>query len=201
MPRLGSAEGPLQDAPLDRIGVLEFIDQGGAVAAGHRLQQGGWGLGVWARVELLQQLAEAHLAGRLAAQRQLAAAPVGEVQQQQLRRTLQQGGNGLQQRPLGQRHPIAVGLGRRLGERAGVEVLAQVALGQHRGVVGHGAVEAIDPALHPLQPVGFGFEPVGLVLDAEAVQLGGGRRQLLLEGVSALAPEVHKPPPALGPQG
>ena len=36
---LTSAEGPPQDAPLDRIGVLEFIHQHGAVTLGHRLQE------------------------------------------------------------------------------------------------------------------------------------------------------------------
>ena len=93
-PRAG--EGPLQDAPLDRIGVLKLIDQGGPVAAGHRLQQWGGGCGIGAGVEPFEQLAKPHLAGRSPPLGQLAAGPVGEVQQQQLRRPLHQGGDGLQ---------------------------------------------------------------------------------------------------------
>jgi len=96
--RAGAGEGLLQDAPLDRVGVLEFIDQGGAVALGHgRQQRRLTALRIRAWIERFEQLTETHLAAAFAPAGQLAAATMGEVQQRQFRRPIHQRGDRLHQ--------------------------------------------------------------------------------------------------------
>ena len=74
-------EGPLQDSPLDRIGVLEFIDQGNPVAPAQCRDQGAAFLAGGARVEAFEQLGKTHAAAALAPAQQLLAGPMAEVQQ------------------------------------------------------------------------------------------------------------------------
>ena len=196
------AEGSLQDPPLQRIGVLEFIDQGSAVAAGHGLQQRRGRRGVGAGIELLQQLPEAHLAAAFPPPGQFAAAPVGEVEQQQLRRPVHQRCDRLQQGALRQRHARAMGRGGHFAEGAGMEIALQFLLLQHLLVARCPRLRwpCIDPGLHPLQLVGLGFEPVGAVVEPQALEFGGGGRQLGFQVLGALLPLLQKGFPALLPE-
>ena len=193
-------KGPLEDSPLDRVGVLKLIDQGGPVAAGDRLQQGRGLAGLRPRIELLEQLAEADLTTALPAALQLRAPPVAEVLQGYLGGPLHHRGDGLEQGGLGQGDLIAVGRGRRLGEGAGVEVLLEVLL-LEQGVVAGWCLQLGEPGLNAAQAVGFGLEPVGGVLDPQALELYGGRGELLLEGLAAGLPLRLELLPNAAPMG
>ena len=59
-------EGPLQDPPLDRIGVLEFIDQGDPIALAQGGDQGAVLLAGGTRIEAFEQLGKTHAAAALA---------------------------------------------------------------------------------------------------------------------------------------
>ena len=93
-------EGPLQDPPLDRIGVLEFIDQGDPVAPAQGRDQGSVVLAGGARIEALEQLGKTHAAAALAPPQQLLAGPMAKVQQGELQGPIHQLGDRLQQGPL-----------------------------------------------------------------------------------------------------
>ena len=89
-------EGPLQDPPLDRIGVLEFIDQGDPVTAAQGRDQGSVVLAGGARIEALEQLGKTHAAAALAPPPQLLAGPMAEVEQGELQGPIHQLGDRLQ---------------------------------------------------------------------------------------------------------
>ena len=205
-----AAEGSLQDAPLDRIGVLEFIDQGGAVASGHGAQQRCIRLlarpqrvarvNLLAGIELLEQLAVAHLAAALASTRQFGAAPVGEMQQQQLRRAIHQIGDRLQQLGLGQAGALGVRSALQLLHRAGVEIVAQRLHLQEISVAGR-LLEARQPAIHAVELVRPGLEPIGAVVDAARLGGIGAGGQVVLQLFGVAPPELREPRPARPPAG
>ena len=192
-------KGPFQDAPLDRIGVLELVDQRRPVAVRHRLQQGGGRRRLRTRVELLEQLAKADLTAALAPPLQLRSAPMAEVQQRAFRGALHHSGDGLQQRGLGQGDLIAMGGGRGLREGAGVEVLLEVLLLQHRVVAGR-FLQLAEPGLNAVQAIRLGLEAIGLVLDPQALEFHGGRRELLLQRLAAAWPFGAERRPAHAPE-
>ena len=192
-------KGPLQDAPLDRIGVLELVDQRRPVAVRHRLQQGGGRRRLRTRVELLEQLAKADLTAALAPPLQLRSAPMAEVQQRAFRGALHHSGDRLQQGGLGQGDLIAMGGGRGLREGAGVEILLEVLLLQHRLVAGC-SLQLAEPGLNAVQAIRLGLEAIGLVVDPQALEFHGGRRELLLQRLAAAWPFGAERRPAHAPE-
>ena len=199
---------PRQDPPLDRVGVLKFIDQGHRIAVSHRLQQRC--AGQLPRVEPLQQLGKAEASALAAATVEFAPAPVAGVQQQGLRRTIQQLGDRLQQGPLRQGRLRALGAAvqapGQLEEGAGVEVVAQQspgpALAPCRGAVVAAGGLGGNPGLHQSAAVLGGFGAVGGGgFDALPAPLGGRRAKRRLQGPTAFGPELLKPAPGFRPEG
>ena len=134
-----AAEGQPQDSPLDGIGVLKFIDQGGAVALGHRSQQGRGGCGVRAWIEVAKQLGVGAQAQALAPSGQLPAPPVAAMEQDQLSGTIHQIGHGLHQRTLNRQGIAPLRRPGHLAKGAGVEKGGEHLLPQHRLVTGPAA--------------------------------------------------------------
>ena len=198
MARRIAAEGPLQDSPLDRVGVLEFIDQGSAVARRHGAEQRR--VALLAGIQLLQQLAVAHLAAALPPARQFGPAPVGEVEQQQLRWPIHQSGDRLQQFGLGQAGAIGVGGALQFLHRAGMEVVAQLLHLQQLGVAGR-ALQADQPAGHGVEPVGLGLEAVRPVVVADRLGGTGAGGQVVLQGLGIALPQRVEALPARQPAG
>ena len=188
-------EGPLQDPPLDRIGVLEFIDQGDPVAPAQGRDQGSVVLAGGARIEALEQLGKTHAAAALAPPQQLLAGPMAKVQQGELQGPIHQLGDRLQQGPLRQGDRLVLVGGHHAGEGPGVEVLPQQRFLHDRPVAGQcrwrarcnlgGANLLGDPAAEGPDPVGAGFGGIlagrweGLGAEP-GPQVGGGAAEGLL---------------------
>ena len=155
---------------------MKFIDQGGAVALADGLEQRTARTVVtrtW--VQLFEQLTEAHLSAALAAKHEFLAAPMAEMEQHRFSGSIHQVCDRSQQLRLRQRHPVAMGCSRHLGEGPGVEIFLQFGLGQNSVVPRCLPLKAVDPALHFLQSIRFGFEAVGAVGQRQAFELGCGR--------------------------
>ena len=197
------AEGPPQDAPLDRVGVLKLIHQGGAVTPGHRLQQRARHAVVQSRIEPLKQLGEGGHSPPLPPAHQLGAAPVAGVEQHQLGRTLQQRRHGPQQGFLGQAlwlFPLQPAGDAAEGAR--VEVAAEQILVPHCFVVPLLGL-LVDPAVEHGDPVLAGAVRVGLCirsggpLDSRSFPVRGCGAEFCLQGFPPLPPLGQKPLPAL----
>ena len=186
---LGGGKGPREDAPLDGIGVLELINQGGAVALPHGGQQG------CARrltgIQAFEELGKAKSGTALAPLLDLGPAPVTGVEQELFGGSLHQGGNGLHQLRIGQgRFPLCRGLDRprHLQKGAGVEVLAEQLLGRGGPVVTRFA-HGLNPALEQPDPVLGGLGAVGRGgLGPQSAPLGGGAAQVPFQGLALAAP-------------
>ncbi len=99
VPGLGSSgcEGPVQDPPLQGIGVLELIDQRCPVALGEGLDQARPLAAVATGIEANEQVAVAHAPSPLPPPRQLRPGPVAEMAEHRLGRTVHQGRRRFQQ--------------------------------------------------------------------------------------------------------
>ena len=198
---LGGGKGPREDAPLDWIGVLELINQGGAVALPHGGQQGcARGL---TGIQAFEELGKAKSGTALAPLLDLGPAPVTGVKQEPFGRPLHQGGNGLHQLRIGQgRLPLGRGLDRprHLQKGAGVEVLGEQLLGRGGPVVTRFA-HGLNPAFEQSDPVLGGLGAVGRgALRPQSAPLGGGAAQVPLQGLALAAPSITKVPPAIAPE-
>ena len=92
-----------------------------------------------------------------------------------------------------------MGVGGRLREGAGVEVLLEVLLLQHRVVAGR-FLQLAEPGLNSVQAIRLGLEAIGLVLDSQALEFQSGRCKLLLQRLAAAWPFGAERRPARAPE-
>ena len=168
-------EGLSQCAPLNRVGVLEFIDQGRPVAAAQRLdQRDALGAGR-ARIKAPQQLSVADPPGSLPPAAQFPSPPVAEMGQHGFGGAIHQRGHRFQQRLLRQRHRWGFERLGDLREHTGMEVVGQpgVFVDLQLGV-GAGIGLGGEPGTQLLNPFRSGFAGVG--------RCGAGPQRLPLLG-------------------